>query len=181
MTTTTTTTCTTAARPEAGLDDDRRLLLRIVEEAYRQSTWNGTNLRSSLEHVSAGQAGWRPPHAKHSIAEIVLHSAYWKFAIRKRLTGDRTAKFPYEGKDWFDVDRRLGDNEWSDLIAVLDDEHKKLTSAIRRSERGLQFQTREGRELVRKLFGVAMHDAYHTGQVHLIQAQHGRAHETTAS
>ncbi len=143
--------------------DDRQLLLRMVEEAYRQSTWNGTNLRASLQHVSLHQAGWRPPHARHSIAEIVLHSAYWKFAIRRRLAGDRKARFAFEGKDWFDV------------IEPLDDEHGKLRQAIRQSERELTYGSRTGRELVRKLFGVAMHDAYHTGQIHLIQAQHQRA------
>ena len=37
-------------------------------------------------------------------------------------------------------------------------------------------KTHTDRELVRKIFGVAMHDAYHTGQVHLIQAQYKRAH-----
>ena len=77
--------------------DDRQLLLRMVEEAYRQSTWNGTNLRASLKHLTTEQADWRPPHARYNIAEIVLHSAYWKFAIRKRLTGDRKATFALKG------------------------------------------------------------------------------------
>lgn len=167
-------TATTTATAEA-TQDDRHLLLRIVEEAYRQSTWNGTNLRASLEHVPAATAGWRPPNTLHSIAELVLHSAYWKFAIRKRLTADRQARFPLAGKDWFEVPTPLDENRWADLIAVLDDEHGKLRQAIRQSERELTYGSRTGRELVRKLFGVAMHDAYHTGQIHLIQAQHQRA------
>ena len=167
-------TTTTTATAQA-TRDDRDLLLRIVEEAYRQSTWNGTNLRASLEHVPAETAGWRPPNALHSIADIVLHSAYWKFAIRKRLTADRQAKFPLAGKDWFDLATPVDEDRWADLIAVLDDEHGKLRQAIRQSERDLTYGSRTGRELVRKLFGVAMHDAYHTGQIHLIQAQHQRA------
>ncbi len=159
----------------ATVADDRQLLLRIVEEAYRQSTWNGTNLRSSLRHVSAREAGWRPRHATHNIAEIVLHSAYWKFSIRRRLNGDRKATFAFKGKDWFEVEKPLDDKTWARLLGVLDDEHKKLTDAIRRSGRDLEYGSSESRELVRKLFGVAMHDAYHTGQIHLIQAQYERA------
>lgn len=162
--------------PTATLADDRNLLLRIVEEAYRQDTWNGTNLRSSLERVPAHQAAWRPPNAAHTIAELVLHSAYWKFAVRTRLAGERGASFPLEGKNWFEIGEPLTDARWRDLVEVLDDEHKKLCSAIRRSERDLQYGTSGGREIVRKLFGIAMHDAYHTGQIHLIQAQYKRAH-----
>ncbi len=169
-------TTATANNTPTAISDDRQLLLRMVEEAYRQSTWNGTNLRASLQHVSAHQAGWRPPHARHNLAEIALHSAYWKFAIRRRLTGDRKAHFAFEGKDWFDVTKPLDEERWADLIGVLDEEHKNLCHAIRRTDRDLQYGSRTDRELVRKIFGVAMHDAYHTGQVHLIQAQYARAH-----
>ena len=45
----------------------------------------------------------------------------------------------------------------SDMI--VDDEHRKLSRAIKQSERDLTYDSREGRETVRKLFGVAMHDA----------------------
>lgn len=160
----------------SAIADDRRLLLRMVEEAYRQNTWNGTNLRVSLEHVTTRQAGWRPPHAKYNIAEIVLHSAYWKFAIRRRLTGDRKASFILEGKDWFELERPLDDKAWAELLAVLDGEHKQLVRAIECSEHTLEYGSTADRERVRMIFGLAMHDAYHTGQVHLIQAQYERAH-----
>ncbi len=159
----------------ATIADDRQLLLRIVEEAYRQSTWNGTNLRSSLSRVSAGEAGWRPRYARYNIAEIVLHSAYWKYSIRRRLNGDRKGTFAFKGRDWFEVEKPLDLKTWVRLLGVLDDEHKQLTDAIQRSGRDLEYGSSESRELVRKLFGVAMHDAYHTGQIHLIQAQYKRA------
>ncbi len=165
----------TANTTPTATSDDRDLLLRMVEEAYRQSTWNGTNLRVSLQHVSAHQAGWRPRHARHNIAEIVLHSAYWKYSIRRRLNGDRKGTFAFKGRDWFEVEKPLDLKTWVRLLGVLDDEHKKLTDAIRRSGRDLEYGSSESRELVRKLFGVAMHDAYHTGQIHLIQAQYKRA------
>ncbi len=164
----------------AEIDDDRHLLLRIVEEAYRQSTFNGTNLQSSLQNVTPEQAVWRPPHARHNIAEIAVHSAYWKFATRTRMNGQRNASFPLEGEDWFDVDNSLDDDAWKGLLSVLDEEHTQLCRAIRKTERDLAFTSRAGRELVRKVFGIAMHDAYHTGQIHLIQAQFRRSHADNA-
>jgi hypothetical protein len=171
-----TTTSAPSARHASEIDDDRRLLLRIVEEAFRQDTFNGTNLQSSLRAVSAEQAVWKPPHAQHSIAEIAVHSAYWKFAIRARLTSDREAAFPLRGEDWFQVDHSLDADAWNGLLSVLDEEHAQLCRAIRRNERDLTLDSRASRDLVRRIFGVAMHDAYHTGQIHLIQAQYRRAH-----
>ena len=98
------------------------------------------------------------------------------FAIRKRLTGDRKAAFALKGEDWFEVKVPLDDNRWAELLTVLDGEHKQLAAAIRGCDHDLRYDADTDRELVRKLFGVAMHDAYHTGQIHLIQAQYARAH-----
>ena len=65
--------------------DDRPLLLQMIEEAYQLPNWNETNLKSTLRRVSPEMAGWRPPHAKRSIADIVVHCAYWKYALQRRL------------------------------------------------------------------------------------------------
>ena len=150
------------------------LILRQLDQAFDHKSWHGTNLRGALRAVDAETATWRPAPGRHNIAEIVLHSAYWKFAIRKRLTGDRRATFPLAGEDWFDVSDPIDEQRWAELIAVLDSEHRQLCRAIRQAERDLEYGSRAGRELVRKLFGIAMHDAYHTGQIHLIQAQQKR-------
>jgi hypothetical protein len=73
--------------------DDRLLLLQMIEEAYQLPNWNGTNLRSALRRVTPEMAGWRPPHARRSIADIVVHCAYWKYALRRRLSGARRGTF----------------------------------------------------------------------------------------
>ncbi len=154
--------------------DDRRLLLRIVEESYDRSTWNETNLRSTIRRVGAREAGWRPRHAKRSIAEIVLHCAYWKYALRRRLLGDRRGTFALKGTNWFEVPARLSDEQWSGYVALLDEEHKKLRGAIRRTEQPLLYSSGSARGLTQRVFGVAMHDAYHTGQIRLIRALYRR-------
>lgn len=74
--------------------DDRLLLLQMIEEAYQLPNWNGTNLRSALRRVTPEMAGWRPPHARRSIADIVVHCAYWKYALRRRLSVAAAARFP---------------------------------------------------------------------------------------
>ncbi len=154
--------------------DDRRLLLRIVEESYDRSTWNDTNLRSSIKGVSAHEARWRPRRARRNVAEIVLHCAYWKYIVRRRLLGDRRQTFPLKGSNWFEVAARLTEGQWSDYVALLQEQHKKLCQTLRTLERELLYSSSSSRELTRQVFGVAMHDAYHTGQIRLIRALYGR-------
>src|SRR5262249_48741890 len=79
-------------------DDNRRmsnrdLLLRILDEAYERKAWHGTNLRGSLRGVSSDTAAWRPARGRHNIREIAVHCAYWKYTVRRRLTGEKRGSF----------------------------------------------------------------------------------------
>ena len=69
---------------------DPAMLLAILDEAYNRRTWSGTNVRKSLRGITAAGAAWRPPHARHNIAQIVLHLAYWKTIVCGRLDRERT-------------------------------------------------------------------------------------------
>ena len=82
------------------------MLLAAIDEAYDARSWHGTNLRGSLRGVTPEQAAWRPGSATastfakaaadkagqaadaHNIWELMVHAAYWKYDIRRRLTGD---------------------------------------------------------------------------------------------
>ncbi len=155
--------------------DVRRLLLRIVEEAYEKPTWNGTNLRGTLRRVTADAAAWKPRHGRRSIAEIVLHCAYWKYTLRRRLLGEKRGSFVLEGSNWFEVPASLTKEQWAGYVELIDEEHRALCSALRRSGEKIDYSSASARTLVRKVFGLAMHDAYHTGQVHMLLAMHERS------
>ncbi len=111
--------------------DDRRLLEQMVEEAYRMPNWNATSLRAALRRVTPEMAGWRPPNARRSIADIVVHCAYWKYALRRRLSGDRRGGFPYPGSNWFKTDSPPNRERWVEYLALLEHEHLRLCEAIR--------------------------------------------------
>ena len=83
--------------------DDRLLLLQLLEESYQLPNWNETNLKSALRRVKPVMAGWRPPHARRSIAEIAVHCAYWKYSLRRKLSGSRRGTFPLKGSNWFKI------------------------------------------------------------------------------
>lgn len=149
--------------------DDRVLLARIVEESYRLPTWNGTNLRSALRRVTPEQAAWHPPGGRRSIAEIVLHCAYWKYAIRRQLTGGKTGTFGRAGSNWFAIEKPLTRPIWSDYLRLLGQQHVDLVEAINGAPKALRFGSASAQPVVRKIFGLAIHDAYHTGQIQLIK------------
>ena len=160
--------------------DDRALLLRIVDESYDKPSFNETNLRSTLRRVTAAESVWRPRGTKRNIAELVVHCAYWNYAIRRRLTGDPPRGFPLKGSNWFAVPARLTKQQWSEYVKLLDDEHRKLRTVVRQVDRSLAYGSSSGRDAVRWIFGVAAHDAYHTGQIRLIRAMHKRRKASSA-
>jgi hypothetical protein len=146
------------------------LLLRILEEAYSRRSWHGTNLRGSLRGLTAGQAAWRPATGRHNIRELALHAAYWKYAVRRRLTASERGSFPIEGSNWFE--RGVPDDrEWKSELKLLGDEHKKLIEAVSAlSDSDLLLRPEGSRnDNATVIYGVAAHDLYHAGQIQLIK------------
>lgn len=87
-------------------------LLSIIDQAYNRRSWHGTNLRGSIRGVSARQAAWRPAPGGHNIWELVVHAAYWKYAVWRQLTGGRRGSFPLDGSNWFPRPDNGGDRQW---------------------------------------------------------------------
>jgi uncharacterized damage-inducible protein DinB len=148
-----------------------QLLLHALDEAYGVSAWHGTNLRGSLRGVSARAASWRPGTGRHSIRELVLHAAYWKYRVRQRLTGDGRLSFAIAGKNFF----RLPDpteKRWRFERQLLDREHRALRRAVAsfpetRLRKPLPRSRR--RTALREIAGITLHDVYHTGQIQMLK------------
>src|SRR5436309_5751897 len=83
------------------------LLLHLLDEAYGKKAWHGPNLRGALRRLAAAEASWRPQAKRRSIADIVVHAAYWKYAVRRRLRGDKRGSFPLKGSNWFGLPNPL--------------------------------------------------------------------------
>ena len=113
------------------------LLLRLVDEAYEIQTWHGPNLRGSLRGVTAAEASRRPAPGRHNIWEIAVHAAYWKYAVRRRILGEKRGSFPLKGSNWF-VRPRAG-TDWREDLATLGETHRTepgLTLVCIRARRG---------------------------------------------
>ncbi len=149
------------------------LLLRSFDEAFDKKSWHGTNLRGSIRGLTAAEADWRPNPDRHNIHEQVLHAAYWKYTVRRRLLGEKRGSFPLKGSNWFRRPVERGDPEtiWQADIQLLVDVHQSLRSAITSlKERDLSRAAAGGTTPVRALItGITAHDLYHAGQIQLLK------------
>ena len=147
------------------------LLLRMLDEAYEKKAWQGPNLRGALRGVGAAQAAWRPAAGRHSIRELAVHAAYWKYAVRRMLTGEKRGSFAEKGSNWFDRTSRATERAWKADLAMLDAEHRRLREAVAAlPDAALRRKPRGSKHTADTLiYGAASHDVYHTGQIQLLK------------
>jgi hypothetical protein len=142
------------------------LLLALLDEAYEKRTWHGPNLKQSIRGITAKQAAWRPAPGRHNIWELTLHAAYWKYTVRRKITGVKRGSFALQGCNFFARPEKGKANEaaWRQDKALLDREHQALHAAVAKVLRAPS-----GAKLLRYLYGVAFHDVYHAGQIRLLR------------
>jgi uncharacterized damage-inducible protein DinB len=146
-------------------------LLSLLDEAYNRQSWHGTNLRGSIRGLSAKQAAWRPGARRHNVWEIVVHAAYWKYAVWRRLAGAERGSFPLKGSNWFPRPDEASERAWRADIALLEKMHRSLReTAARLSARDLSNRPK-GSKITNGylLRGIAAHDLYHAGQIQLLK------------
>lgn len=160
----------------ARLDSRIALLLEILDSAFVRKAWHGTTLRGSLRGLLADEALWRPSARRHCIWEIALHTAYWKYATRRRLTGEKRGAFPRSRSDWPRLPRSPSERTWQEDVALLVEQHQLLRDVVTafppgRLDRRLKGSAWTFRE---QIHGVASHDLYHAGQIQLLKRLRAR-------
>jgi hypothetical protein len=159
------------------MDARIRLLLEVFDQAYIAPSWHGTPLRGTVRGLTVQGALWRPRPGRHNIWELVLHTAYWKYIVRRRLLRDPDLAFPRAGANWPALPPRPDAAAWGRDRALLDEQHALLRRAIARLDpaqlhrRGWRSKWRSAQEI----YGIASHDLYHAGQIQLLKRLHGNA------
>lgn len=159
---------------KAVLATETQALLEVIDEAFSRKSWHGTNLRGSVRGLTAKQAAWSPATGKHSIAEIVVHCAYWKYSVRRRLRDEKRGSFPLKGSNWFALPSPMTENAWQECVALLTDQHALLRASVAGIDPKTLAKTPPGSKtpfdmLIR---GAALHDVYHAGQIQMIKGLH---------
>jgi uncharacterized damage-inducible protein DinB len=152
--------------------DARDLLLEVLDRGFDHASWHGPNLRSSLRGVTIKEASFRPGKNRHSIWEHVVHAAYWKYTVRRRIAGEKRGSFPLKGSNWFQ--RPLGNGSlglWEADLLLLDQTHATLREVVAKVPASrLRSPIRGGAVTYAKLImGIAAHDVYHAGQINLLK------------
>jgi hypothetical protein len=120
--------------------------------------------------MTAKEASWRPAPGRHDAWEIVLHAAYWKYTIRRRLLGEKRGTFPLEGSNWFRTTDR-SEAAWRAAVRLLEESHRSMRAAIETlTETDLAEVPKGGTTSIQDLVtGIAAHDLYHAGQIQLLK------------
>jgi DinB superfamily len=152
-------------------DGQVQILLDLLDEAFAKKSWHGTNLRGSIRGLAPAVAARRPAPRRHSIRELVVHAAYWKYAVWRRLAGEKRGSFSLEGSNWFPRSAHPDPKGWAADVALLTAEHERLRDAVARLTAADLRQVPKGSRftvagLVR---GAAAHDLYHAGQIQLLK------------
>ncbi len=147
------------------------LLLDVCDQAFDHRAWHGTALAGAIRGLSHRDALRRPGAGRHNIWEIVLHTAYWKYIARRRLTRDPELTFPRRGSNWPRLPAPADAAAWGRDVALLRDEHRRLRAVIARfpaarlGARGWRSRWSNAAHI----YGIASHDLYHAGQIQLLK------------
>jgi uncharacterized damage-inducible protein DinB len=147
-------------------------------ESYAGPAWHGPTVREVLRGLTAAQAIRRPAPGRNTVWELVLHLAYGRHLMLRRMNPTSSGgRFPYPLRRawWPRAPAVRTERAWRADLALLDEYHARLLKAVAdasdaalRRKRG-----RNRRTIAQELIGLALHDTYHAGQIRLI-ARMGR-------
>ncbi|MGD2215867.1 MAG: DinB family protein [Gemmatimonadales bacterium] len=154
-------------------DPRLREILDLIDPPTGRRLWyGGASVAGCLRGVTPEQAIWRPGRGRHSIWELALHLAYWKYAVRRHLEALPQGTFPRSPADWPAVPKPADTSHWKADRALLRSEHANLLDAVRAFDPRRLDEAAPGSRnyrLVDLLFGVVSHDLYHVGQIQLLK------------
>ena len=147
------------------------LLLSLLDQGFERKAWHGPNLLGTLRGVAPAAAAWRPSPRRHNIWELILHTAYWKYAVRRRITGETRGSFPHPGSNWFARPVAGDARELAADLKLLKSCHRELRATVAALDPARLGERLKGKgwTLAETIAGVAAHDLSHAGQVALLK------------
>jgi hypothetical protein len=148
-----------------------QVLVDLVDEAFSAKSWHGPNLSGAIRGLAPAVAAWRPGPGRHNIRELVVHAAYWKYAVWRRLASEKRGSFPLAGSNWFPRPDQADARGWKEDVALLKAEHRRLREAVARLTPAALGRVPPGSRftLAALVRGAAAHDLYHAGQIQILK------------
>lgn len=145
--------------------DVRTLLLQQWASCLDKEEWFPT-LEKVLENITLEQAIWKPVEGAHSIWELVCHLLFYEKRILLRFLG-KTANEPKAENN--DATYRLPSEtfqNWKKTKQEYFSIHRELEKILAKTElQDLYRPIPDDNPLMLELKSLAMHNAYHIGQI----------------
>ncbi len=145
--------------------------LHLLSPPPGKGLWaGGATVLGCLRGVSAEQAAWKLAADRKSVWELVLHVAYWKYAVRRILEDSPKGEFARSPSNWPSLPEPADDAAWKRDRALLRDEHSSLVDAVGAFDpRRLDDAGTRTYRFIDLIYGIAMHDTHHVGQIQLLK------------
>lgn len=157
--------------------DISRFLTEAIQPAKGRHGWHGgATPLGAVRGMPVDTALWRPAPGRKCIWELMLHIAYWKYAVRRRLEGGTAPRFPRSPANFPALPARPDQAAWDGDRALLTLEHDRLLAVVRAispSRYGQRVQAGKSWTVGEMILGIAQHDAWHTGQIIMLKRMAG--------
>jgi hypothetical protein len=154
-------------------DPQVSLLLDLIDQAFDHRAWHGTNLRGAIRGLGIEDVMWRPAPGRHNIWETVVHAAYWKYIVRRRILSEARGSFSLAGSNWFarPAEGKSTEADWKSDVKVLLEAHRSMRAAVAGMTDAQLKVTPKGSKFSNAaiIMGIASHDLYHAGQIQLLK------------
>ncbi len=149
-----------------------------LRRAFDGSAWHGPSMLELLEDVDAETAAAKPIPNVHSIWELVLHTAVWDRAVRRRIGGQTTQ--PKGKKNFPPVPKSSSAAKqaaWRKAVSLLTRTHADLIKAVSALPEARLRDHVPGKryDISFMLHGVLQHELYHAGQIAILKKAHSPA------
>ena len=157
----------------------RSVLRRALEEWYRGPAWHGASVLTALRGIRAAVASRRPAPGRNTVWELALHLAYTRHVMLHRLDIGAVSRFPRRLRVawWPMMPKPASADAWQADLDLLSADQDRLLAALAKVPQSRLRRRRSGQPnpIGFEVLGLAMHDAYHTGQIRLLLRLRGRS------
>lgn len=147
--------------------------LKLLNEVFEQERSHAP-LLTSVHDLTAAQAAWKPSPERNSIWKIVNHVSLWKEYSARRMAGEPPRPFGWAKEvDWQEI-LEVTEEAWRASVQRLRHAHAAVKAELaKRSDDDLERPLPGGRYPLYRIQSVAVHNAYHVGQIRYIRALQG--------
>jgi uncharacterized damage-inducible protein DinB len=152
------------------------LLQSLITGSFERGGWVAS-ADEALSGLEAEDAAFRPGPGAHTIWELVRHLSFWEDLVTDRLGGMPLGPGRISNKSTFDGCEPEDRASWKEAAGRLLSANRRLAAAVGRLEDAQLDQPLPGEQktLLKDLLeGMALHQAYHLGQIVLLRKLLGK-------